>query len=117
MSKEIMVVDTETVSVDKKFCYNIGYTILEIIDSENYSVLEKRDFLVKQVWSNTMLFSTAYYANKKPIYTNMLRHKEDYNNISVLKYNEIMEVIQKDIDFYNIEFVYAYNSPFDEEVF
>lgn len=117
MNKKIMVVDTETVSIDKKFCYNIGYTILEIVDSENYTVLEKRDFLVKQVWRNTMLFSTAYYANKKPIYTNMLRHKEDYNNISVLKYNEIMEAIQKDIDFYNIEFVYAYNSPFDEAVF
>lgn len=117
MSEKIMVIDTETVSIDKKFCYNVGYTIVEIIDSENYSVLEKKDFLVKQVWRNTMLFSTAYYANKKPIYTNMLRHKKDYNNITVLKYDEIMNIIQKDIDFYGINFAYAYNAPFDESVF
>ena len=42
MSEKIMVIDTETVSIDKKFCYNIGYTIVEIIDSENYSVLENQ---------------------------------------------------------------------------
>lgn len=116
MNKKIMVVDTETIGVAKKFCYNIGYVIAEINDN-GYNVIDKREFLVKQVWRNTMLFSTAYYADKKPIYTNMLRNKAQYNNISVKRYDEIIAEMQSDIEKYNIEYVYAYNSKFDEEVF
>lgn len=116
MSKKIMVIDTETIGLDKKFCYNIGYVIAEIFESGKFSILEKCDFLVKQVWRNTMLFSTAYYAEKKPIYTKMLRNKKDYN-ISVLRYDEIMGKIQSAIDYHNIEYVYAYNAPFDQSVF
>lgn len=116
MSK-ILVVDTETTSVNKKFCYDIGYVIANIDDEGTFTVLEKKNFLVKQVWRNTMLFSTAYYAEKKPIYTKMLRNKKDYDNISVLRYDEIMSEMQKSIDCYGVEFVYAYNSSFDEDVF
>ena len=110
MSKKIMVVDTETIGVAKKFCYNIGYVIAEINDN-GYNVIDKREFLVKQVWRNTMLFSTAYYADKKPIYTNMLRNKAQYNNISVKRYDEIIAEMQSDIEKYNIEYVRRRHNP------
>ena len=56
----IMVFDTETTNLEKPFCYNIGYVIM---DTESREVRAKRDFVVEQVWHNPMLFTTAYYAN------------------------------------------------------
>ena len=117
MEKVIMVVDTETTSIDKKFCYDIGYVICKINEFGAGAILEEKNFLVKQVWRNTMLFSTAYYADKKPIYTKMLRDKKNNYGISVLRYDEIMVEVQKSIDRYSVEIVYAYNSGFDEKVF
>ena len=60
----IMIFDTETTSLDKPFCYNIGYVIA---NAETEEIIIKRDFVVEQVWHNPMLFTTAYYANKKEI--------------------------------------------------
>ena len=49
----IMVFDTETISVNKPYCYNIGYIIY---DTDGGQVLCKRDFVVEQVWNNRPLF-------------------------------------------------------------
>ena len=38
----IMIFDTETTSLDKPFCYNIGYTI---VDTDSYCMLVERDFV------------------------------------------------------------------------
>ena len=66
----IMVFDTETIDVEKAYCYNIGYVVF---NTEEKTIMAKRDFVVEQVWHNAMLFNTAYYANKKPIYVSRLR--------------------------------------------
>ena len=60
----IVIFDTETTSINKKFCYNIGYVIA---DGDTSDILLKREFVVEQVWHNDMLFSTAYFADKKQI--------------------------------------------------
>ena len=65
----IVIFDTETTSLEKPFCYNIGYSIRT---SENQILVEK-DFVVEQIWHNLPLFSTAYYAEKRPIYVNRMR--------------------------------------------
>ena len=53
---KICVFDTETTSLDKPFCYNIGYVI---IDSESWATLCRRSYVVEQVWHNLPLFSSA----------------------------------------------------------
>ena len=63
MSK-ICVFDTETTSLDKPFCYNIGYVIA---DPETDEILLRRDFVVEQIWHNQPLFQTAYYAAQRPL--------------------------------------------------
>lgn len=113
MSKKIMVFDTETIGVDKKFCYNVGYVIADINDKGKFTFIDKKEFMVKQVWYNKMLYSTAYYANKKPIYTKRIREKQ----IAVLPFEEVINIIMNDIEKYNIDYAYAYNSNFDKEVF
>lgn len=103
-----MVFDTETTARD--FCYNIGYTI---VNTDTETVLEKKDFIVEQVWHNLPLFSTAYYAEKRPIYVKAMRaHKTEMN-----KFGYICQEMIRDIKKYDVSSAYAYNSPFDEKIF
>ena len=44
----IVVFDTETVSLEKPFCYNIGYVI---VDTESGKRLVRRDYVVEQDYS------------------------------------------------------------------
>lgn len=105
----ILTFDTETISVDKPFCYNIGWIIRS---TENWEVLCKKDYVVKQFWENKPLFETAYYAKKKDLYIRALRGKR-----AIIKYyGFIMQDLIKDIEKYEVEYSYAYNSPFDSRV-
>ena len=66
----ICIFDTETTSLDKPFCYNIGYIIVDI---ETGTTLLQRDYVVEQIWHNLPLFQSAYYANKRPLYVSRMR--------------------------------------------
>ena len=106
----IMIFDTETTSLDKPFCYNIGY---QIVSTSNGEVLAARDFVVEQVWHNLPLFSSAYYADKRPIYVNRMRSRA----VIMDKFGYICRQMIRDIKQYEVAHAYAYNSPFDEKVF
>jgi len=106
----IVVFDTETTSLEKPFTYNIGY---KIIDANTRTELVRREFVAEQTWKNLALFSTAYYADKRPIYVNAMRGKKAF----LEKYGYICRIMAKDFRQYKVEYAYAYNSPFDEKVF
>lgn len=105
-----MVFDTETTNVEKPFCYNIGYTIYNT-DSANRVL--RREFMVEQVWHNPMLFTTAYYADKREIYVNRMRARK----IFMEKFGYITQQMYRDITEFEIADAYAYNSSFDVRVF
>ena len=107
---KIMVFDTETVSVSKPYCYNIGYVIY---DTDGREVLVKREFVVEQIWNNRPLFDTAYYAEKRPIYVNRMRGRQT----ELKKYGHIQSQMIRDIQFYGVDGAYAFNSKFDDGVF
>lgn len=106
----ICVFDTETTSLEKPFCYNIGYLIA---DSESGETLVKREFVVEQVWHNTMAFASAYYAEKRPIYVKAMRSR----TITMDKFGYITQTMARDFKAFNVERAFAYNSSFDEKVF
>lgn len=106
----IIVFDTETTSINKPFCYNVGYVVY---DTESEIILVKREFVCEQVWHNPMLFTTAYYENKREIYVNRMRARK----IQLEKFGYICQQMIRDIKFFGIEFAYAYNGNFDEKVF
>lgn len=106
----ILVFDTETTSVNKPFCYNVGYCI---VDTTTRETLVERDFVVEQIWHNLPLFATAYYAEKRPLYIASLRTRKSIME----KWGKIMQILKKDIATYKVESAYAYNSPFDDGVF
>lgn len=106
----IVIFDTETTSLDKPFCYNIGYIIVNTEDWEN---LIERSFVVTQIWHNLPLFNTAYYAEKRPIYVNAMRSRKCVMD----KFGYICQTMIKDFRRYNVEMAFAFNSSFDEKVF
>ena len=106
----IMIFDTETTNLEKPFCYNIGYTIF---NTDTAEVLVKKDYVVEQVWHNAMLFTTAYYANKREIYVNRMRARK----CRMDKFGYITQAMYRDIKEYEIEHAFAYNSSFDVKVF
>ena len=69
--ENFMVFDTETTSLEKPFCYNIGY----VIANEN-EILVKKSFVVEQIWHNLPLFNTAYYAEKRPLYVSAMKARK-----------------------------------------
>lgn len=106
----ICVFDTETTSLEKPFCYNIGYIIA---DTESHNILASRDFVVEQVWHNLPLFEGAYYANKRPLYVNRMRARQ----VTMDKFGYICAQMRRDFKAHNIQAAYAFNSSFDERVF
>ena len=105
----ICIFDTETISLDKPFCYNIGY----VITNDCGETIVKRSYVVEQIWHNLPLFSTAYYAEKRNIYVSEMRGKKTY----LEKFGYICQQMIRDFHNYNVEKAFAYNSPFDEKVF
>lgn len=106
----IVVFDTETTNLEKPFCYNIGYVI---VNTDTYEMLVKRDCVVEQVWHNPMLFTTAYYADKREKYVAAMRSRK----ATMAKYGYICQSMIRDFIKYNVEGAYAFNSPFDDKVF
>lgn len=106
----IMVFDTETTNIEKPFCYNIGYVIY---DTDEKCIVARRDFVVEQVWHNSMLFTTAYYADKREIYINRMKARK----VRMEKFGYITQQMYRDIVEFEITDAYAYNSPFDVRVF
>jgi hypothetical protein len=106
----IIVFDTETTSINKPFCYNIGY---KIVNAESRETLVRRDYVVEQVWQNLELFTTAYYESKRQVYVNRMRARKVIQE----KFGYICRQMYRDIKSFEIENGYAYNSTFDIGVF
>lgn len=106
----ICVFDTETTNLERPFCYDIGY---QIINTNNWAPVVKRSFVVEQVWHNLPLFTSAYYASKRPLYVSAMRARGS----KLDKYGYICQQMIRDFRDFEVEYAFAYNSSFDEKVF
>lgn len=107
-AKHYIVLDTETINVSNRLCYNLGY---KIINDDGEAVVD-RDFVIEQVWHNRELFKSAYYADKRPIYVSAMRGKKS----QLKKWGQVMRVLSKDIKDYNVQVIWAFNCDFDMNV-
>lgn len=106
----VIIFDTETTSLEKPFCYDIGYTIM---DTETFEIIKQEHYVIEQVWHNLPLFESAYYKDKRPLYISLMRAKK----ATLEKFGYVTQKLTRDIANYNISNAYAYNSDFDEKVF
>ena len=100
-----IVLDTETISLEKPFVYDLGYVIV----NDNGDIIAKKSYVISQVWNNKELFATAYYADKRPLYYTRL--KSGYSK--KVGWGHAMRYLANDIKKYGITEIYAYNSKFD----
>jgi hypothetical protein len=101
-----LILDTETISLEKPFVYDLGYTIA----NDNGEIIAKKSYVITQIWNNKELFATSYYANKKPIY--LARLKSKYSK--KVSWGNAMRYLANDIKKYGVDSVYAYNGKFDK---
>lgn len=105
-----MIFDTETTSLDKPFCYDVGYVIMDMSDRRT---VKEAHYIIEQNWHNLPLFESAYYKEKRPLYVQLMRA----HRATMEKWGYVMQAMIRDIKAYEIKDAYAYNSDFDEKVF
>lgn len=104
----IMIIDTETANmVEQPIPYDIGYAIVNV---ETEEVLTARSFVVAEIFLDTDLMSSAYYAEKCPKYW-----KDIKSGKRIMKRAEnIRRQVFKDMHDFKVNTVYAYNMGFDK---
>ena len=101
--------DTETTDLNKCFCYDFGYVI---IDTDTHETVKSQHYVIEQIWHNLALFESAYYKEKRPGYVQLMRaHKAIMD-----KWGYVMRNVARDIREFGITDAYAYNSAFDDKV-
>ena len=101
----VLVLDTETLGVCDPSVYDLGYLIYDDIDG----IIIARDYITKEIYEQTERMSSAYYANKLPIYEERLA--DGY--CKKTKWAYALRMLQRDINKYKPDGIYAYNSRFD----
>lgn len=94
---------------DKKqlqLIFDIGWTVAD----KKGNIFIKRNFLVREIFTNMDLMKHAYYFEKYPLYLDMLQDKK----IKMLKWSTIISKFEKDILDYGIKECYAFNIAFDK---
>lgn len=91
------------IAIARPLIYDLGWTIT----NRKGEILEKKQYLVAETFAVPAIFNTAYYAEKRPLYLDMLKNK----TITVLPWEEIMSIFSEDLT--KVNAVGAYNSMFD----
>lgn len=104
----ILLVDTEFVGLDKPYIYDLSYTIARI-ENGKYEPIKIVGNVVKQIYDNKLLFNTAYYSNKKPLYSSALRRKV----YTKRHWGHITNSLKNDMEKYGVSCVMGYNVKAD----
>ena len=102
----IMVVDVETAgSVNNPLVYDVGYAITD----KQGNIYETRSFIIKEIFYNKSLMTSAYYSKKIPEYLKDIS-EGTRTVVSFLEMrNDFIALAEK----YNIKTLSAYNLTFD----
>lgn len=106
--RNILVFDTETVSLVSPLIYNLGYVI-----SNGKETLLERNFLVNKTFNDLLLMSCAFYKNKYPLYKIWIEQKK----CKIYSWAAINRKMRQDIARYNVKCLCAYNASFDRRAF
>ena len=114
-----LVLDTETATLNlahttheinkqdfalkKPLVYDIGWVLMD----RQGNILKRVNYIVQEIFFDTDIFNTAYYADKRPKYYKALTK----GKVEVRKWADIMEELQTDLD--KSHSVCAYNANFD----
>lgn len=103
-----MIIDTEAVG---PFGKNLVYDVGAVIVDENYFTVTEYRALVKEVFEDTTLMQTAYYADKLPGYYEDIAE----GKVTVKPFAEIYIDIVELLADHNVKEVWAHNAGFDKK--
>ena len=96
-------VKKQAVAIAKPLIYDLGWTIVD----RTGKVYKKQSFLITEVFSVPSVFNTAYYAEKRPLYLDMLQKEL----IQLCDWKTATKALEHDLSL--VEAVGAYNAMFD----
>lgn len=105
-ASEIACGDSEKkkkIAIARPLIYDMGWTIT----NRKGEILDSKQFLIAETFSVPSVFNTAYYAEKRPIYLDMLSRGET----CIKTWTEASEILLEDLR--KVDAVGAYNSMFD----
>ena len=106
--KRIMLIDTETVnSIDDPIVYDVSF---EVFDLEG-NTYDAQALVNKDVYNDTELMSTCYYAENLPEYEKRIEQGE----AKLLSWFEIKQAVRKSYLSNNCKIVTAHNARFDSK--
>ena len=91
------------IAISRPLAYDIAWSII----LRDGTILEQKQYLVSEIFCVPAVFNTAYYAEKRPRYLEMIERGE----IEVKTWKEITEELVKDLE--RVDYVGAFNSMFD----
>lgn len=110
LPKRIIVLDTETISIDKPYIYDLGFIVAELDENLKYQVIYQSQQVIQQIYDNKALFATAYYESKRKIYTSMMKGRK----AKKIKYGFALRNLMLVAEQFEVNDILAYNSPFDK---
>lgn len=108
-----IVLDTEGLGLNdyknkvygRQKSYDIGYVIID----KKGRIQKIYNALTEEIFGDNELMSTAYFANKIPMYDLMLDNKE----IKIKCFEKIIKQLKRDLKNYKIKGIFAYNVEYD----
>ena len=91
------------IAIARPLIYDIGWTICD----RKGEIYDKKQFLIAETFAVPSVFNTAYYAEKRPIYLEMLQRGE----ITIKPWQEVVAILIEDMN--KVDSVGAFNSMFD----
>lgn len=115
LPRNICIVDTETQGgLDKRNIYDLGYVFATYDDElKEYVPFRKISRIISQVYDNVELFETAYYGEKRPIYTNKLKGRKTKKQ----QRGHAFRSFYNKLDKYDTCYTGAFNMDFDAGAF
>lgn len=103
----IVVIDVETTNgFAKPLIYDIGFAICDKKGNRYY----EKSFLINEIFTNQELMSTAYYADKIPMYWIQLHNGEH----ELVSWNYAIDHLSQVLGYFGVNTISAYNLGFDK---
>lgn len=93
----------QAVAIAKPLIYDLGWTIVD----RKGKIYKKQSFVISEIFSVPSVFNTAYYADKRPLYLDML----DKGLATLADWRTATKALEHDLNM--VEAVGAYNAMFD----
>lgn len=105
------IIDTETAgSIEDRKSLRVYDFAYQIVDSD-FRVVCSRRFLIAEVFNDAELMSSAYYANKLPLYYRDLAE----GSVTCVKLIDAYKQFASDCKQFNVKQAWAYNAAFDRD--